>query len=183
MSDEPREPLDHQPDEPGWWLHSDGRWYPPEQEPTEPVPVVPAEDPTAVLPAVRAAEPARSASRQHRRPAWTTIAVSVVVVLFIAGIAFAVVASNNSTSDSPAKPVGATTTTRAASTTATPSTAPVTAPAPTTVPTPATAPVTRPPATKPPATKPPPAKKPPPATKPPVTQPPPTTVPVSTPTT
>jgi hypothetical protein len=26
----PRGPLRHQPDEPGWWLASDGNWYPPE---------------------------------------------------------------------------------------------------------------------------------------------------------
>src|SRR5437016_3122491 len=28
-----RESLDTQPDEPGWWLASDGRWYPPELSP------------------------------------------------------------------------------------------------------------------------------------------------------
>jgi hypothetical protein len=36
----PREPRDQQPDEPGWWLASDRRWYPPEaaSPPANPAP-------------------------------------------------------------------------------------------------------------------------------------------------
>jgi len=40
VSDEPRGPLDEQPDERGWWRASDGSWYPPEAAETQPVPVV-----------------------------------------------------------------------------------------------------------------------------------------------
>jgi hypothetical protein len=36
METPPRGPRAEQPDEPGWWLASDGRWYPPESAPNPP---------------------------------------------------------------------------------------------------------------------------------------------------
>ena len=38
-----RGPQDRQPDEPGWWLASDGKWYPPESAPQPPTPQQPPE--------------------------------------------------------------------------------------------------------------------------------------------
>ena len=172
MSDEPRGPLDHRPEEPGWWLAADGRWYPPEEEPTEPVPVVPHEEATAVLPSVRAQGPRAGAARRERRwPLWSTIALATVAVLLIAGVALALLASNTSKHDvRPKTPASSTTTT--AVRTISPTTVPATTTPATTLP-PSTVPATTTPATKPRTTRPP-------VTKPPVTEPP-TTVPLTVP--
>ncbi len=39
-----RGPMDHQPEEPGWWYAADGKWYPPESAPA-PQPPVAAQPP------------------------------------------------------------------------------------------------------------------------------------------
>jgi hypothetical protein len=56
----PRGPRDEQPDEPGWWLASDGKWYPPEAAPQAAAqpgpPAVPA--PVAGTPSAPATSPA-----------------------------------------------------------------------------------------------------------------------------
>jgi len=43
----PRGPSDRQPEEPGWWLASDGRWYPPEAASPEPQTPVPTAAPAS----------------------------------------------------------------------------------------------------------------------------------------
>lgn len=49
-SQHPREPQPTEPDEPGWWIASDGMWYPPELAPSDspsPAPVMPEMAPTS----------------------------------------------------------------------------------------------------------------------------------------
>lgn len=165
----PRGPLDHQPDEPGWWLASDGKWYAPElAAPTQAVPVTPLEQTAAMSTVGRTSKTKSPMERVRAWPLWAKIAIPVVAVLLIAGIASA----GQSSSKPDVIPV-ATTTTKVPSTA--PRTAPVTAPRTTTPPPtteakpvvtkPVIPPPTRPPATKPPATQPP-------ATQPPATPPP-----------
>ncbi len=92
MSNEPRRPLDRQPDEPGWWVGSDGRWYPPELAPTERVPVTPPRDPTAVLPVIPSSSstpnrPKKTSSGRIRGlPLWAKIGAPILIVVVIAVI-------------------------------------------------------------------------------------------------
>jgi signal peptidase I len=62
-----RGPLDQQPGEPGWWLASDGRWYPPESAPTAPAWAAPG-------------APYGSAGRKRRR--WVLPVVVIAVLAF-----------------------------------------------------------------------------------------------------
>ena len=58
MGTPPRGPQQERPDEPGWWLASDGRWYPPESAPGAPPPVNPGVEPApSGAPAPAAAVP------------------------------------------------------------------------------------------------------------------------------
>ena len=76
MSDTPRGPLDEPPEEPGWWLGEDGKWYAPElAEPTEAVAILSLDDETRIMSAVPPApatppttpRPLRNASPACRR--------------------------------------------------------------------------------------------------------------------
>ncbi|MDQ1467217.1 MAG: hypothetical protein QOH10_1632 [Actinomycetota bacterium] len=70
MTDIPRGPLDREPNEPGWWAASDGKWYPPESSaPTEAVPTVSPREQTAVLPVTTAAAPRSVLDRHHNNEA------------------------------------------------------------------------------------------------------------------
>ena len=129
MTDIPRGPLDQEPNEPGWWAASDGKWYPPESSaPTEAVPTVSPREQTAVLPVTTAAAPRSVLDRVRAWPLWAKIAAPVVTVLLIAGIAGA--GTGSPRKSAAAKPVVpsttsiATTTTRPVTTTAPPTTTP-----------------------------------------------------------
>lgn len=177
MTDLPRGPLDRQPDdEPGWWMASDGKWYPPESAaPTEAVPIASEWEKTAVMPTVSMPTvPAPTSeslvARLRSWPLWAKIAVPVVLVLLIAAIAGA--AQEPSSKQAVPTLIATTTTTSGASTTteaATTTAPPTTAPRPTT--TLRAEPVATVPATLPPTTQPPPTL--PPTTQPPATSPPP----------
>ena len=56
MGTAPRGPQPDQPSEPGWWLASDGSWYPPESAPTPPASPTAVER-TAGTPAAGVAKP------------------------------------------------------------------------------------------------------------------------------
>ncbi len=96
MTDIPREPLDHEPDEPGWSLGADGLWYPPEAAtgaegavPTEPIPAVPAAPArTEMMPTV--SPTTTSGANAAGTPMWLKVAAVVVGILLLAGIAFAI---------------------------------------------------------------------------------------------
>lgn len=47
MDTAPRGPQQQRPEEPGWWLASDGRWYPPESAPVAPPPASGGVEPAA----------------------------------------------------------------------------------------------------------------------------------------
>jgi hypothetical protein len=69
----PREARDARPAEPGWWLASDGKWYPPETAPpqsiaSQPVPTTPwwaqaAQDVSAAESDCESSEPDIEAAR------------------------------------------------------------------------------------------------------------------------
>jgi hypothetical protein len=149
VSDEPRGPLDEQPDEPGWWQASDHKWYPPESAVTQPVPVVPA-SPTQQIPRVETREATSPVEWVRSWPLWAKIAVPLVLVILIAGIAGA--SSNTTKSTHPLATTIASstsesvsTTTVSSSTTVAPTTttvAPTTTTVPTTTSTPTPAPAT-----------------------------------------
>lgn len=160
MSDVPRGPLDHEPDELGWWQASDGRWYPPESLPTSPVPVVPPGEPTSVLPVTSAAVASGGAVAWVKRtPLWAKIAVPVAVILLIAGIAGGGKSTKKTAAPTSAAPsptiASTTTTTLEATTEPSTTTVPITAAPITTAPSATTPPVTAPRVTTPPATAPP----------------------------
>ncbi len=67
---------DTQPSEPGWWLASDGKWYPPETAPSAQM-----QQPTS--PSTSWSSTEATATKKKRWP-WVVL---VVVVLFVAGIA------------------------------------------------------------------------------------------------
>jgi hypothetical protein len=188
VTDGVRGPLDQQPAEPGWWIASDGKWYPPESAPTVPTVTVDP-DPTRAWPAAAPAAAGTSLFGWLRSwPLWAKIAAPVVALFLIGGIAGAATASNapakSAERSSPSvEPTTAPTTQPTTSTTApqTTTTTPPTTVPPTTVP-PTTAPLTVPPVTAPPPTAPPataPRPTAPPVTAPraPATPPPPTQAP------
>jgi len=80
---------------PGWWLASDGKWYPPQSHPNHPAqfpPPPPPPSPAAIMPSsanhhyARAADNvpeavSRGARRRLTTRAWLTIAVCALYVL------------------------------------------------------------------------------------------------------
>jgi hypothetical protein len=78
VNDEPRDPGDEHPDEPGWWVA--GKWYPSETGPARP----------------RPATRARPAWSARPSPLWFRIALPVLIVALVAGIATAMARSSGS---------------------------------------------------------------------------------------
>jgi hypothetical protein len=143
----PRGPLDQEPNEPGWWVGSDGKWYPPESvAPTEPVSTSPWDE-TAVMPAVGVSSSRSALDRVRAWPLWAKIAAPVVAILLIAGIAGA---SGSSSKSGATKPDATSTTSRHSTTTA----SPTTKPRPTTTVKVVKGPPPTPPTTQPPTTQP-----------------------------
>ncbi len=127
---------------PGWWLASDGYWYPPEQSPGWPAPPGSSTPPT---------DP-------KRRRVWPWVVGGVVALLLLIGI---VAPKDDEVRLTNAE--GSTSTTAELQPTTTPTTAPPTTAPPTTAP-PTTAPTTTAPPPAPPPTAPPPPPTAPPTT-------------------
>src|SRR5262245_66552747 len=67
MGTPPRGPQRDQPTEPGWWLASDGNWYPPESAPSTPAsPTAAGVEPAGSGSPGRPAEPVPPDDRRHR---------------------------------------------------------------------------------------------------------------------
>src|SRR2546421_12355981 len=86
VSDVPRGPENQQPEEPGWWRASDGKWYPPEAAMSQTEPVA-SPDPTAPMPKVLQYEAGVSPRRSF--PLWLKISAPVAAVLVVAAVAVA----------------------------------------------------------------------------------------------
>jgi hypothetical protein len=197
MTNGARGALEQPPDEPGWWLASDGKWYPPELASTYVTSAVEG-DSTVRSPAAVAepwATPTCGDGRtpwyeqtwlvvlalwfcfpiglvlMWRKPSWQRgLKVGItaaVAALFVGGGIANALSSDKSSSDAKSAPLVATTTTTPETPTTVHTT--TTTRAPTTVPA-TVAPTTAPPVTQPPVTQPPVTQ--PPVTQPPVTQPP-----------
>jgi hypothetical protein len=179
MTDERRGPRDQQPEEPGWWLASDGKWYPPESAPTQQQPTAPQTQqlPAGTLPS--------SGTRWFEQTWFLIVALLFCfpVGLFLVwrkpwhnGVkiaitaAFAALLIATAASGSGQKSKNATTSATAQPTTIEQPNAPVTTARSTTT-TRTTPPRTTPPPTRPPTTQP--RTTQPPQTSPPATQPPP----------
>jgi hypothetical protein len=124
----PRGPLDQEPNEPGWWVASDGRWYPPESAaPTEPVSTSPWDE-TPVMPAVGVSASSSVLDRVRAWPLWAKIAAPVVAILLIAGIAGAGTGSSSKSGATKPRATSTTfwrtTTTKHSTTTESPTTKP-----------------------------------------------------------
>jgi hypothetical protein len=106
---------------PGWWLASDGKWYPPHLHPDyRPTPPAPAEaaatgtpasspGPVAAVPPRRAAPPSRSArARRRRRRRWSLAVGGIVVAAVVAVIVAATVIGGSKTPSTPTGVAGST---------------------------------------------------------------------------